>query len=97
MRSLVVPVLAILSLPLFGQAEVPQDPPWLTALITWAPFIFLIGLWVFFMRKTAWFGKGGYREYIRISQEKMIQIEAHLADIAASLRTLAERERGERH
>jgi ATP-dependent Zn protease len=87
------PVLAIVSLPLFAQPETPQDPWWLTALITWAPFLFLIGLWIFFFRKNAWSGKGGYREYMQVSQEKLVRIEAHLADIAASLRKIAERER----
>jgi len=31
--------------------ETPRDAPFITALITWAPFIFLIGLWIFFMRQ----------------------------------------------
>ena len=43
------------------------------------------------MRKSGWFGKGGYRDYMRVSQEKLGQIEAHLSDIAASLRKIADR------
>src|SRR5258708_23703902 len=31
--------------------EPPKDAPFITALITWAPVLFLIGLWVFFMRQ----------------------------------------------
>jgi cell division protease FtsH len=31
--------------------EPERDAPFITALITWAPFLFLIGLWVFFMRQ----------------------------------------------
>jgi len=31
--------------------EPPKDAPFLTALITWAPVLFLIGLWIFFMRQ----------------------------------------------
>ncbi|MFZ2490308.1 MAG: ATP-dependent zinc metalloprotease FtsH [Thermoanaerobaculia bacterium] len=31
--------------------EPQRDAPFITALITWAPFLFLIGLWVFFMRQ----------------------------------------------
>ena len=31
--------------------EPPQNQPFLTALITWAPVLFLIGLWIFFMRQ----------------------------------------------
>src|SRR2546430_8393074 len=31
--------------------EPPRDAPFITALITWAPVLFLIGLWIFFMRQ----------------------------------------------
>ncbi|MBV8517091.1 MAG: ATP-dependent zinc metalloprotease FtsH [Acidobacteria bacterium] len=31
--------------------ETSRDTPFITALITWAPFLFLIGLWIFFMRQ----------------------------------------------
>jgi len=31
--------------------EPPRDAPIITALITWAPVLFLIGLWIFFMRQ----------------------------------------------
>jgi cell division protease FtsH len=31
--------------------EPTRDAPFITALITWAPFLFLIGLWIFFMRQ----------------------------------------------
>jgi cell division protease FtsH len=31
--------------------EPQRDAPFITALITWAPFLFLIGLWIFFMRQ----------------------------------------------
>jgi len=31
--------------------EPQRDTPFITALITWAPFLFLIGLWIFFMRQ----------------------------------------------
>ncbi len=31
--------------------EPRRDAPFITALITWAPFLFLIGLWIFFMRQ----------------------------------------------
>ncbi|HEY0157346.1 MAG TPA: ATP-dependent zinc metalloprotease FtsH [Thermoanaerobaculia bacterium] len=31
--------------------EPERDAPFITALITWAPFLFLIGLWIFFMRQ----------------------------------------------
>ncbi len=32
-------------------AEEPRDNSFVTALITWAPILFLIGLWIFFMRQ----------------------------------------------
>ena len=31
--------------------EPQRDAPFIAALITWAPFLFLIGLWIFFMRQ----------------------------------------------
>jgi cell division protease FtsH len=33
------------------EVEPERDAPFITALITWAPFLFLIGLWIFFMRQ----------------------------------------------
>jgi hypothetical protein len=41
------------------------------------------------MRRVTPLGKGGYQEYLRVTQQRMEQIEGHLADIAASLRTIA--------
>jgi cell division protease FtsH len=31
--------------------EKPSNSPWLAALVSWAPFLFLIGFWIFFMRQ----------------------------------------------
>ena len=31
--------------------EKPTQSPWLAALVSWAPFLFLIGFWIFFMRQ----------------------------------------------
>jgi cell division protease FtsH len=33
------------------EIEPQRDAPFIAALITWAPFLFLIGLWIFFMRQ----------------------------------------------
>jgi cell division protease FtsH len=33
------------------EAEEPRDNSFFTALVTWAPVLFLIGLWIFFMRQ----------------------------------------------
>ncbi len=31
--------------------DTPKEPAFITALITWAPILFLVGLWIFFMRQ----------------------------------------------
>ena len=31
--------------------EKQNNSPWLAALVSWAPFLFLIGFWIFFMRQ----------------------------------------------
>jgi cell division protease FtsH len=31
--------------------EKPTQNPWLAAMVSWAPFLFLIGFWVFFLRR----------------------------------------------
>ncbi len=33
------------------RGEHPTQSPWITALMSWAPFIFIIGFWIFFMRQ----------------------------------------------
>ncbi len=33
------------------EGEPSNQSPWLTALLSWAPFLFIIGFWVFFMRQ----------------------------------------------
>jgi ATP-dependent Zn protease len=94
-KNIVIGLVAA-SAPLSALAQTEAaNPRWLTALITWAPFLFLIVLWIFFLRRMKWFGKGGYQSYMSVSQEKLILIEGHLADIAASLRKIAEKERRE--
>jgi ATP-dependent Zn protease len=80
-----------LLVPIMVFAQQTEEPPsrLVTALTTWLPFLFLIGLWWFFMRRVTPRGKGGYQEYLRVTQERVERIEVHLADIAASLRTIA--------
>jgi len=82
-------ILLTATVPLLAQATHEQDSPWLTALIGWLPVVALIGLWLFFMRRMG--GKGGYREYMRISQQSIVGIEKHLSEIAAALRKIADR------
>lgn len=55
----------------------PAQSPWLTALISWAPFVLLIGFWIFFMRqmqsggnKALSFGKS--RAKLLSSQQKKV-------------------------
>ena len=78
---------ALAPLVAFAQ-EAERQNSFVTALITWLPLLFLIVLWVLFFRRIP--GKGGYREYMRVSQERIERIEGHLADIAVSLRKIAE-------
>ena len=33
------------------EGEASNQSPWLTALLSWAPFLFIIGFWIFFMRQ----------------------------------------------
>lgn len=42
------------------------------------------------MRRMNIFDKGGYRDYMQVTQERIARIEIHLADIATSLRKIAE-------
>ena len=42
--GLLVPVLSM------AQQSEQKDSPFVTALVTWLPFLFLIGLWLFFTR-----------------------------------------------
>jgi len=55
----------------------PTQSPWMTALISWAPFVLLIGFWIFFMRqmqsggnKALSFGKS--RAKLLSSQQKKV-------------------------
>lgn len=74
----------------FAQEAQPATTSFLTGLITWIPFLFLIVLWWMFMRRMNIYGKGGYREYMRVMQERVEKIETHLGDIASSLRRIAD-------
>ena len=89
----VLSLVVVLAAPIIAWAETAEpDSPFLTALITWAPVLALIGLWWFFVRRMSFLGKGGYKQYMQSSQERLTQIEAHLASIADSLRKIAARE-----
>ena len=90
MKRLLIP----LFLPLTALAQQTTAPrnesSFATILATWLPFLFLIGLWWYFMKAMTGRGRGAYSAYIRALPEKMERIEAHLADIAESLRKIAD-------
>src|SRR4051794_7232167 len=86
----------LLALPLLflarPAAAAQDDSPFLTILYTWAPVLLIVALWIFFMRRMGWggFGKGGYKEYLRVNQERMENIDRSLARIAEQLERLVE-------
>ncbi len=52
-------------------------------LIGWTPFIVLIGLWVFLMRRGGWLGK--HRQHVERNIELLEQQQALLQRIAVAL------------
>lgn len=83
-------VLASVPTILFAQdtAAGRNSSPFMTAVITWIPFIALIALWWYFMRKLG--GKKGYTAYITSSQEHVASIDQSLKQIARSMEQLVE-------
>jgi len=76
----------VLAAPAIAQS---QASSWSTSLITLlAPILLLIVIW-FLIWKRISFGKGGYRKLIAENQERMSQIETHLAEIARQLERIA--------
>lgn len=97
MRSAPVRILTVLlllaSVPAVAFAqETEPGSPWLSVLYTWAPLLLIVGLWIFFMRKVglARRGPNSYAGYMQTSQERMNQIEAHLASISKSLAEISD-------
>lgn len=94
MRSAYVRILTVLLLlagapsGAFAQEAEPESPV-LAILYTWAPLLLILGLWLFFMWR-AGMGRKGLYSYMRSSQEKMGQIEEHLARISKSLGEIAD-------
>ena len=62
----------------------PQQSIWLRILISWFPFILLIGVWIFFMRKMQGGGGGGVMSFGRSKAKKLgeDQIKITFADVA---------------
>ena len=76
----------VLAAPAIAQSP---ESSWSTSLITLlAPILLLIVIW-FLIWKRISFGKGGYRKLIAENQERMSQIETHLAEISRQLERIA--------
>jgi len=76
----------VLAAPAIAQSP---ESSWSTSLITLlAPILLLIVIW-FLIWKRISFGKGGYRKLIAENQERMWQIETHLAEISRQLERIA--------
>ena len=101
MRSSLRTVSAVLALALpllflasAAMAEEESRPSALsTILYTWAPVLIIVALWLFFMRfmRNAGGGvKGGYKAYLRSSQERIESIDQSLQRIATQLERLVE-------
>lgn len=61
-----------------------EESPWLRILISWFPFLLLIGVWVFFMRRMQGGGGGGVMSFGRSKAKKLgeNQIKVTFADVA---------------
>ena len=62
-----------------------EESNWPNVLISWTPFILLIGFWIFFMYFMRRGGTKFQREYIERHKEHMQRIEAALERIAIAL------------
>ena len=58
---------------------------WVNALVSWAPFILLIGFWIFFMYFMRGGGTKSQREYIARHKAHMERLETLLERIAVAL------------
>lgn len=79
---------------LLQTAPPPESgPACLTAILTWAPFLLLIGIWLLTMRRMGYFSKR--RGYVKRSEDHMDRVEQTLTRIEEHLRKIAERDRPE--
>ncbi len=67
------------------RGKTPQEQSiWMRLLISWFPFVLLIGVWIFFMRQMQGGGKGGVMSFGR-SKARMLgedQVKVTFADVA---------------
>ena len=61
--------------------EFPTQSPWRAALISWAPFLLIIGFWIFFMRRAQ--RNGGFKKRFSAASDldptSVIQLEPDVA------------------
>lgn len=69
--------------------EEHRDSPFTALLLTWAPVLLVVGLWFFFMRRMG-YGKGGYKQYMITSQERMASIDRNLERIAVQMEKMTQ-------
>jgi ATP-dependent Zn protease len=62
-----------------------EEPYWWNILVSWAPFLLLIGFWVFFMYFMRRGGTKFQREYIDRHKQHMERLEVLLERIATAL------------
>jgi ATP-dependent Zn protease len=62
-----------------------EETSWVNVLISWAPFILLIGFWVFFMYFMRRGGTRFQRDYIERHKQHMQRLEEILERIAVAL------------
>jgi ATP-dependent Zn protease len=62
-----------------------EESNWFNTLVGWAPFLLLIGFWIFFMYFMKRGGTRFQREYIERHKQHMERLEAVLERIAAAL------------
>jgi ATP-dependent Zn protease len=62
----------------------------LTFLITWLPFLAIVGVWLYVMRRMGYFSKRS--GYIKRSEDHMDRVEQTLTKIEEHLRKIAERD-----
>ena len=73
--SLLLCGLVLTAAPVLAQEAERAGSPLLRFLFAWAPFIVIIGIWLWFMRG---FGGGGMGKRFRRSLEHMDRVEEHM-------------------
>jgi cell division protease FtsH len=59
----------------------PAQGPWLAALISWAPFLFIIGFWIYFMRNFQKKGtlRTGFTDASNLGKANVVQLDPDVA------------------